>query len=292
MKLIKLWLIPLTIALVLFSIVRPVFAQVVQGNIGLSEYLLTNSLKVGTDSIEGYTQVYYEYNGSRKYITLGNISKRMPVSNGEYIAFVSDIDGMGQVFLYNVLTESIVQLTFSGMNLNPKIDSKGRVVWEGWTSGDTTWQIYFFDGKSIEKLTNGDLSLNPEISGEFIVYGRRNVSGTWTATLYSISDKKTIDISVGENARNPKIKDGKIYLTSETGTEEQFPLTAPDLLLLDFSSLSATASATSSATPAPQPTPETVTVEQIAEELKATTSASPTESAAPESSSSGQLEVQ
>ena len=280
------WIIPLFVAVGLFVAVRPAFAQVMEGQTDLAQYLTSNNVDVGSETVNGYAQVYYDYNGSRKFITSGSVSSRMPVSSGEYIAYVSDINGLGQVFLYNVLSESTAQLSFTGNNLNPKIDKSGKVVWEGWSNNDSTWQIYFFDGKSIAQLTSGNLSLNPEISGDYITFGRRDISETWMAILYSIKDKKTIDITVGEKARNPKIKDGKIYLAAGTSVEEEFPLTVDDLFLLNLVPLTATSSASPEIS-----APETVTTEEIIEELNASPSAYPASTGIPESNSSGQLEV-
>jgi hypothetical protein len=283
-NILKSWIVPLTIALGLFFLIRPVLAQTLE---------VPENVQVGQQVISGFLQIYYVNGESRIFISSENQNSKEAHSRGKFITWVTEIDdGGGQIFLYDLSSSTKTQITFSGINLNPKVDEKGRVVWEGRGAGETNWQIYFFDGKSIERLTDGDLSLNPEISGDFIVYGRRNVSGTWTATLYSILEKRTIDISIGENARNPQIRDRKIYLAAGTGAEEEFPLTVDDLLLLDLNSLSATTSATSSATLAPEPILETVTQEEIAEELKATPSASPIESGIQESSSSGQLEVQ
>ena len=280
-NLLKAWILPLLLSLVIFVAVRPVLAQ--QLDMGLSDYIKTNDLQVGAEVVNGYQQVFYIYQGNKHFITNESRNSNNPYTKGSYIVYVSSFNEAGQVFLFDIVANTKTQLTFLGTNLNPKVDDRGRVVWESWDG--TTWQIYFFDGKSIKELTGGDLSLNPEISGDFITYGRRDISGTWRAILYSIKDKKTMDITVGEKARNPKIKDGKIYLAAGSDVEEEFPLTVDDLFLLNLVPLSATSSASPSASPTGELAPQTVTEEEIAQELQAT------ESATPQASPSGKLEL-
>ncbi len=274
-KLIKSWLVPIVVSIALFVVIRPVLAQTINAA----------PTAVGTEAIDGYTQVYYESGGDRRFITSDNINSRMPIFAGEYIAYVTDINGAGQIFLYDVVSSTKIQLTFVGTNLNPKVDDKGRVVWEGWDGG--TWQIFLFDGKSIKQLTSGDTSINPDISDDYISYGRRDISGTWRAVVYSLKDDKSVDVVVGENARNPKIRNGEIFLAAGSLIEEKFPLSVADLFLLNLTPLTATASANLEAT-----------TSAIMDELNATASpvveiplASPSPSPAPQSTSSGQLEA-
>ena len=228
-KIIWSWFLPITLSLILFVVIRPALAQTVDP---------IHPDTVGVESVDGYSQVYYEEGGSRKFITSGNINSKMPVLAGKYITYVTDINGLGQVFLYDLTADVRTQLTFIGNNLNPKVDDKGRVTWEGWQDPNITWQIFFFDGKSTRQLTTGDTSLNPDFSGDYISYGRRDIAGTWRAVVYSIKDDKSVDVTTGENARNPKIKNGDIYLAAGSLAEEKFPLSVDDLFLLNLAPLS------------------------------------------------------
>ena len=233
MRIIKAWLIPFLISIGLFLTIRPVLAQTIS---------VPNNINVGTQTVDGFMQIFYEEAGNRKFITSGNVNSHSPVVSGTFIVYVADINGAGQIFLYDVTTGSKTQLTFSQMNLNPKVDDKGRVVWEGWDINK--WQIFFFDGKSVKKLTSGDLSLNPDFGGEYISYARRDTTGTWRTVIYSIKDDKSVDVAVGEEARTPKIKDGDIYLAFGSLIERKFPLSVTDLFLLNLMPLTATGSAT------------------------------------------------
>ena len=228
-KIIWSWFLPITLSLILFVVIRPALAQTVDP---------IHPDTVGVESVDGYSQVYYEEGCSRKFITSGNINSKMPVLVGKYITYVTDINGLGQVFLYDLTADVRTQLTFIGNNLNPKVDDKGRVTWEGWQDPNTTWQIFFFDGLSTKQLTTGDTSLNPDFSGDYISYGRRDITDTWRAVVYSIKDGKSVDVTTGENARNPKIKNGDIYLAAGSLVEEKFSLTVDDLFLLNLTPIS------------------------------------------------------
>lgn len=225
-RVVKNWLVPTFIAISIFFVARPIFAQTT---------IVPNPDAVGVESVDGYSQVYYEESGNRNFITQGNINSRMPFLAGGYITYVSDINGLGQVILYALDSGVRTQLTFLGNNLNPKVDNKGRVTWEGWSYQDSTWQVFFFDGVSTKQLTVGDTSLNPNFGGDYISYGRRNSAGTWRAVIYSIADNKSVDVTTGESARKPRIKNEDVYLGDGT---EKFPLKVTDLFLLDLPSVS------------------------------------------------------
>lgn len=265
------WLLPLIISLLLFVIVRPVFAQVIESQANLAQYLTANAVEVGSEvGNHGFLQVYYVWNNSKKFITDDQNTNADPVTDGEYIVWMKQTGGVWQIFLYHTPTENVVQLTNSGTNVNPRI-SGDKIVWEGWIDGG--WQVFFFDGKSVGQLTGGDISMNPDIEGDNIVYGRKDIAGTWRAVVYSISKNEAKEITTGVAAKRPALENGQIILGRFKGKGgEKFPLTVDDLFLLDLDPLTAP-----DETPSPEPTPllqpETVTEEEIVEELQATPSA-------------------
>ncbi len=269
-RIVKNWALPLIIAVLVFLIVKPVLAQTME---------IPHDVVVGTISDEsGFRQIYYESNGAREIITNGRFTSASPVTQNGRIVWVSQINGLWQIFSYDILSKAATQLTFMGNNVNPRVDEKGRIVWEGWVEG--AWQIFFFDGSSVRQLTSGDLSLNPDFGGDYLSYGRRGVNGTWRAVVYSIKDNKSIDVTLGENAKNPKIRNGDIYLGAGSESEEKFPLSVSDLFLLNLTSLTATDSASLTASSSANP---------ILEELSAT--ASGVVEIIPQSTSSAQSEA-
>lgn len=225
MKFTKNWLLPTIIATALFFVVRPVLAQTVQ---------TPSDVTVGTKSdSEGFSQIYYKSGENQIVITNTRYTNGSPVASGKYIAWVGQVNGAWQIFLYDVVTGVTTQITYMGNNLNPKVNNEGQVVWEGWDGN--TWQVFFFDGASTRQLTVGDTTLNPEFGGDYISYGRRNSAGTWRAVVYSIKDNKSADVTTGEETRKPKIEgDGEIILGE---SEQKFPLKVSDLFLLNLPSV-------------------------------------------------------
>ncbi len=274
-KFIKSWILPVFTAILVFVMVRPTLAQVLEGEANLAQYLTTNNVEVGSEVVDGYHQIYYIFQDNKTFITNGSLNSTLPDTEGEYIVYRKSINGVDQIFLYNLISQSTIQITNSGNNTNPKI-SAGRVVWEGWTSDG--WQVFFFDGTKVTQLTSGDLSMNPDVEGDYISYGRRDVSGTWRSVVYSISKKEAQEITIGISSKKPKVRGNKIILAG-TGVEEEFPLTVEDLFLLDLAPLTVEDEVTPSPTPEPQP--ETVTEEEIIEELEATSSAEIIDTATP-----------
>jgi hypothetical protein len=263
MEMLKSWILPILVSVALLLILHPLINQVIAQEDSLREALVNGEVKVGTEvGNNGFMQIYYDIEGNKAYISNTNYSNSDPIIDGEYITWIGQsTGGAWQVFLYNILTKTTIQLSSSSNNTNPKI-SDGKIVWEGWVSGvlpaQSGWQIFFFDGKSVRQLTSGDLSMNPEIAGDYISYGRQDITGTWRGVVYSISRGKAKDITTGLASQKPEIRKGKIILKGDG--EEEFPLTAEDLFLLDLQPLSSDE-------------PETVTQEEIREELTATPSA-------------------
>ncbi len=269
MEMLKSWILPILVSVALVLILHPLINQAIAQEDSLREALVNGEVKVGTEvGNNGFMQIYYDIKGDKTYITNTNYSNSDPIIDGEYIVWTGQsTDGAWQVFLYNILSKTTIQLSSSSNNTNPKIDD-GKIVWEGWVSGDlpvqSGWQIFFFDGKSVRQLTSGDLSMNPEIAGDFISYGRQDITGTWRGVVYSISRGKAKDITTGLASQKPEIRKGKIVLRGDG--EEEFPLTAEDLFLLDLQPLSTDQS-------------ETVTEEEVRQELSAPEA---TDSAEPE----------
>jgi len=250
-KTFKFWILPLLISLGFFIVVRPIFAQLVQGQASLADYLTSNNVEVGSEEEGGYRQIYYVWDGNKVFITNTSYTNSDPVTEKENIVWMAQIDDGWRIFLYNILSGSTVQLTQTGMNVNPKI-SAGSIVWE--TQDDKgVWQIDLFDGKSVNQITSGDMSVNVDIEGNFIAYGRKDIT-EWRGSLYSIKMREEIDITTGEKANSPKLKDGKILLNN--GSIE-FPLKVEDIFTLDLAPLTNNQI-------------ETVTSEQIMDELQIT----------------------
>lgn len=257
-------MVPIFIAGFAFFVVRPTFAQIVEGETNLAQYLGENNVEVGQEAKEGGPfQIYYFFQGEKTFVTDSVYTNEAPDADGEYITWMSQIGGSWQIFLYHIPTDSTIQLSASSNNANPKV-SGGKVVWEGWVNDPPAggWQVFLFDGKSIRQLTTGDISMNPEIEGDNIVYGRKDVTGTWRAVVYSISKNESKEVATGIASKKPKLRNGRVILAG-IGVEEQLPLTED--LLVPFS-----------ATPTPTTTvsiPESVSFEEVAQELETTPSA-------------------
>jgi beta propeller repeat protein len=263
-------IIPLFVSVLIFIFGGPVLAQTLTQEQTLQQSLINGDVVVDSEiGNNGFRQVYYIFDGSKRFVTDSNYTNADPVIGGEYITWMSQINGVWQIFLYHIPTDDTIQITLTGNNVNPKI-SEGRVVWEGWIDGG--WQVFFFDGKSVRQLTSGDISMNPEIEGDNIIYGRKDVTETWRAVVYSISRNETQDITTGIAAKHPALENGKIILGRVGGKGgEEFPLTVDDLFLLDLVPL----------TVEDEIVPETVTEEEIIEELEATPSAEIIDTATP-----------
>lgn len=264
MNIIKIWFLPVVVSFVLFLGFRPVFAQLIEGQtVSLIDFLKTDNVTVGSETIEGYTQVYYVFNNEKVFITQGSVNSNLPVTDGEMIVYRKSLAGGDHIFLYDLLTDQTVQLSSSGHNTNPDIDGK-NVVWEGQVGGN--WQIFLYNGMKVDQLTNGEISINADIEGDYVVFSTKDITGTWRSMIYSIANKKAKEITIGESSKHTKIKNGSIFLGLG---EETFTLTAEDIFVLDLVSIPETAS---EETPSETASSPAFTFEEIMAELQATPS--------------------
>ena len=242
-KITKFWLVPFMIVATIFVYVKPSFAQLAERDTRLAQFLLEGNLEVGIETVEGFSHGYYVFEGEKTYITEGGLNDKQITTNGEYITWVKDVGGTGQIFLYHIPTSTTTQLTYSGTNLNPKVNKKGNVVWEEWVdpptqgSGEAGWQVFVYDGKVIRQITQGDLASHSYIEGDYIVYARKDIAGLWRSEAYSIIDNKTADISLGNETEYPKLVNGEIFLGPPTQSQTKFPLKIQDLFLLNLPAL-------------------------------------------------------
>jgi hypothetical protein len=259
-RLLLVFVLPLGASMGLFFLVHPTFAQLLSDKERLAQFVATKALSVGAEKKENdYSQIYYVFEDKKNFLTSDNYPHGAPYTEGENIVWMEQIDGSWQIFYFNVLTGSTIQLTNSGNNVNPKV-SNGNVVWEGWVPSMVpgqggNWQLFVYDGKVIRQFTQGDLATHPDIEGDYIVYARKNEGGLWRSEAYSIKENKTIDIDSGNTTEYPHLINGDIFVGPPVEAQTKYPLKVQDLFLVDLISLPANA--------------QTVTPESIQAELNA-----------------------
>lgn len=189
-QILRSWLIPLVVGAGIFAISRPILADFLEQEEQLRQQLATQAVEVGSETVHGYQHVYYAHEGKKRFVTDDSRNSFSPVASGEYLAWVTSINGAGQIFLHDIPTEATVQLTHSSTNLNPSIHGN-NVAWERWMVD--RWQVFFFDGVRTVQLTEGDLAVEPHVTGEGVLFARKSESGEWRAERYLFASK-TIEL--------------------------------------------------------------------------------------------------
>ncbi len=207
------WLLPLLVSLgLLFGVHNLVQADAPPTSNELAVYLQTNSLDVGTATVAGYQQIYYNYQGHQVFLTAAAYSHLHPVVSGEFVAWQGQIEGAGQIFVYDVLTGALTQVTSAGTNQNPFI-YQNTVTWESWL--DDRWQIFYFDGLQVTQVTaDPNPSVRSSTDGRQVIYAEQfTLTATWQTRSYDIGTGQTTTIKEGDEASTayPKFaSDGSI----------------------------------------------------------------------------------
>lgn len=196
----KHWGLPFLTAVGAFLIIQAIFFGTKEPTRGdLESYLKKGNIPVFSDSVEGYQQIFYRFNNVKVYISSNQQNHINPVSSGKYVSWAEIINGTNQLFLYDLLEKTKIQLSFSGTNFNQSMDGD-RVVWERVVNEKT--QIYYFDGTSSKQISYEHDSQRPRIKGGQIVFAQRLDNKKWRNMLYTIDSNKLTVISEVEGGSN------------------------------------------------------------------------------------------
>src|SRR3989344_4551103 len=213
------WSASLVVAMLIFGLVRPTFAQMLGTDTILAQFVVDNDVEVGSEAGDnGFRQIYYVFNGNKTFITNSSYANADPVTDREYIAWMGQIDGSWSIFLYHIPIGTTTQISNSANNANPRL-SNGKVVWEGWV--EDAWQVFLFDGTSIRQVTQGELSVNPDIEGDDIIYARKDEQGEWRTLRYSLGTGEAVIIKQGIIAKKPIFRNGVIVFPIEEDIERE-----------------------------------------------------------------------
>lgn len=179
------WLLPLVVAAMVILVLHPgVKADPAPTTNELTTYLAHNTLQLGTQVVNGFEQIYYLYNGKQVYITSAGYNHVYQAASGPYITWEGIYGSGGQIYLYNVLTQSEIQLSEHGTNSEPSIFSN-QVVWRGWDGQH--WQIFYYNGSTVRQITNDNTSsVRPSTNGQKIIYAEQVATNDWKAQSYDI----------------------------------------------------------------------------------------------------------
>jgi hypothetical protein len=194
------WALPIGLTLaIIFGVHTVVRADPAPSATELEQYLQNNELNLFEQPASEYSQVFYLYNRRIIQLTSENYPHLHPLSSGEYVAWQGVIGGHAQIFLYNVLTNALVQLTSNGSNEGIFVRSN-TVAWQHWDGQH--WQIYYYDGAEVRQITDNinSSSVRPSTNGSRIIYAEQLDFDHWKAQSYDINSGETTTMAEGNTS--------------------------------------------------------------------------------------------
>lgn len=189
---IRLWAVPVVIAGASVLVVNLAFASTAPTPTELEVFLEDAQLIPHTETVEGYQQVYYLFNDKKVFVTSDNMNHTNPISSGRYIAWLGSSNSTtSQVYLYDVMTNTTLQLSGLSTNTYPDI-SGNHVVWQQWV--DDGWQVMYYDGLQVIPISDGVSSFRPRIFGDKIAYATYDVSDSqapWHVIEYDTQSRES-----------------------------------------------------------------------------------------------------
>lgn len=185
-RLISGWILPVTLTVgLLIGVHSFARADTPPSTSEIQDYLTTNSLHVGTETVDGYQQVFYDFTNHRHLLITNTTYSNIHASaSGQYIVWQGLTGNGSQIFRYDLINDSLIQLTSTGTNQNPFV-YQDKVAWESWVND--RWQIFFYDGLNYRQLTSGqNPCIRPVVNGQQVVYAEQVSANTWRAISYDI----------------------------------------------------------------------------------------------------------
>lgn len=198
-QLILAWALPVILAAALLAGVHArVAANSAPSSNELQTFLQNNKLQVYENVADNYPQIFYLYNGQSYQITSENYAHLHPVASGHYVTWQAVVNGQGQVFLYDVLTGSQIQLSTVAPNEGIYMQDD-KVSWQGWDGNN--WQIYFYNGTTANQITTGpNSSVHSATNGRQIIYAEQLSNDDWKAQSYDLGTGQVTTIRQGDTA--------------------------------------------------------------------------------------------
>lgn len=198
-SLLRAWILPLLVAASVIAIINTqVKADYAPNTAALAQYVQTHNLDAYHITDNGYQQVFYRFNGYQVAVTTDGYNHTALSGAGPFIAWQGLIGGGSQIFLYDVLTKTTVQLTASGTNESPRVSKNGMVTWQTWDGQN--WQVMYYNGISVQQVTNdaSHSSVSPVTDGSKIVYAEELAADDWKAQSYDIASGNVTTLREGD----------------------------------------------------------------------------------------------
>ncbi len=193
------WGLPVLIVVgLLLGVKSVVTADPAPSSSELATYLQSNKISVGTDIQNGYQQIYYSYKGQKIFITNDSFNHAFASASGATVIWEGTTISGGQIYAYNLLSKTLIQLTATGTNQEPFV-YQNYVVWRSWDGNH--WQVYYYDGVTIAQVTrDAHSSVHASTDGKQIVYAEELAPHDWKAQAYDIATAATHTIREGDEA--------------------------------------------------------------------------------------------
>jgi|GEM_PF-3506078 len=197
---VRAWVLPVLLTLaILLGVHTRVKADPAPPASELLAYLQDSQLSLFEDSSTGLPQIYYFFNHKPVQLTNDpNIAALHPISSGQYVAYIGIVNGLSQVFVYDVLSDAPLQLSLTSPNEGVSIDGN-QLAWQTWDGQN--WQIDYFNGIEVKQLTSGgNNSINAQIKGQEVLYATQIGPDDWLAQEYDGASGQLTTIREGDTS--------------------------------------------------------------------------------------------
>lgn len=167
------------------------------------------------ESTGSQTHVFWIDGQKKIQLSQSNTNHSDPFSRGDFVVWTEEPQDRSEKYIVrlHIPTGTVVKITSSQVAQQPRVNTQGAVVWQGWE--DEGWHIFYFDGYSTKRLTSQGSQLNPDISGNQVVFAEKLKAGRWQAVLLDLTDLTQEVVRTGQEAKRPRFEGTSLVFSPE-----------------------------------------------------------------------------
>lgn len=168
-----------------------------------------NQIKVGSETVDEYSQVYYIDGGTKYFITSGKANSTAPSIDKSKIVWIEEKEGNQRLVMYDILMKNVLYLTQVG-HAQDYFVKDGKAAWS-WSTNDLS-EIYYFDGSKIKKISKEYPSILPSFEGSKLAYAQV-INSEWRTVEVDLATGQDRIVKSGnvEKAGWPHYREGKLF---------------------------------------------------------------------------------
>lgn len=142
-------------------------------------------------------------------VTKNQLTNADPVTDGKFIAWITELRGGWQINLHYIPTNQTLPLSLSGNNVGVTL-ANPYLAWESIHGNKRT--VMVFNGSYIKQMTNQATSINPSVTedGRLLFARRNDFTSDWQSISHDLKTGEQQTLRAGDDAKYPRFENNEV----------------------------------------------------------------------------------